>query len=206
MQQVFEIKGNGLNSWANITTEYPVDIAKEVAMVANNVAKAHIKAINKEIRKELNLPAKEVGKALSITQRARPDSIVAKIKIKKERRPSLRAYKAKQIKMGVSYKISKTKGTKKVKGAFIVQKLNNQAFKRRGKKRFPITKLHGPSIWGVYRGQGLLVWSQEQLSDEFGKQTAKRQRAVIVRLIKKQGRKEGKTTEQINQMIKAKLG
>lgn len=50
---------------------------------------------------------------------------------------------------GLRYKIEKGGASKVIEGGFIVKKLSDHAFKRKGKSRLPIQKLHGPSVVAV---------------------------------------------------------
>jgi hypothetical protein len=201
MKVGFQLKGNGLDAMANLLEDYPKKLPREVAGIANKVAKAHTKAISKQVRNRIAITNKEALKSVPVTKKATATDIDARLMVKKTFRPSLKAFKARQTKQGVSYKISKQEGVKKIKSAFILPQLGGHVFKRKGNKRFPIQKLRGPSVWGVYVKNELIQWSVEELSDEFGKQVARRQRAIIVNAIKKQGRAKGLSTEQINQQI-----
>ena len=213
MEYSVKLKGNGLNAIANLLSEYPQRIIKETATVQNKVAKAHSKDIARAISGSkaskanlsdpLNLPIKAVQKSIPVIKRATPTSLSAIIRVKHGFRPSLKAFKARQTKTGVSYKVSRSKGTKKIPGAFIgsAALLGKHVYKRVSKKRLPIRKLLGASVWGVYTKNRMIGWSEEQILEEYGKQAARRQRAIVVQLIRKKGRAEGLTKDQINERI-----
>lgn len=208
MQTTFEVKGNGLDSLMNVLTETPKKLPAELARLSNNIAKEHRKSIAKEVRKHVLIQNKGVLKSINITKEASKGSFDARLKLKRSERPSLKYFGARQTKAGVTYRISKKRSKKTIKGAFgpKIPRLGGNVYSRTSKKRLPIRKLYGPSVLGVYLRNDLLPWSKEQLSDELGKQTAKRVRAIIVSQIKKQGRVEGLSTEMINSRIKQRLG
>lgn len=208
MQTTFEVKGNGLDSLMNVLTETPKKLPAELARLSNNIAKAHRKEIARETRKHVAIKNKDALRTIDISKKASPGSYDARLKLNRTARPSLKYFGARQTKKGVSYRISKKSARKTINGAFgpNIPRLGGNVYLRTSKKRLPIRKLHGPSVLGVYLKNDLLPWSKEQLSDELGKQTAKRVRAIIVSQIKKQGRVEGLSTEMINSRIKQRLG
>lgn len=209
------MEGNGLNALKNVLTEMPKRLPREMAMVANKTVKAHGNQISatinggkkatKTIPNPIAITQKEIKKTIGQVKKASPTDLVAKLKIARDPRPSLKAFKARQTKSGVTYKISKKGKRQKIKSAFIVKTKGGHVFARQGKKRLPIRKLKGPSILAVYLKNELLAWSKEELSEEQQKQILRRIRAITVSAIRRQGRVEGLSTEQINQQIKAKL-
>lgn len=86
----------------------------------------------------------------------------SRVSLKETARISLKYFGAKQTRKGVSYRISKKGNRGFVAGAFQGPKpgtmkasWKGHAFKRVGKNRLPIVKLHGPSPWGVTVKSGL---------------------------------------------------
>lgn len=129
------------------------------------VKKAEPRAINKtaqmarteeskEIRKIYNIPAKRLNQELekvSGHNRATTRNPRAIIRAKKltKRNPGLQHFGAKQTKKGgVSYRIRKDQGRKKLPNAFIatMSKGGSGVFIRTGKSRLPIVRKTGPSV------------------------------------------------------------
>lgn len=128
-----------------------------LATSVNETAKKVKVQVNKNIREHLAVKAKDIRPMLEPRKRANKNSISALIVIDKEKRLSLKRFGAKQTKQGVSYTLSKKAGKRYVPGGFmgprpgvIAPRLNGHAFKRTGKGRTPIAKLHGASPWGAY--------------------------------------------------------
>lgn len=208
----------------NVLTETPKKLPKELASIANNVAKGHAKEIGKEIRKFVVMKAKDVIKFINQEKKAiaTESQVSTSLFIRGHERVPLKYFGAKQTKKGVTYRVSGKRGSdKKFKDSrgFIqsgfgpkIARLGNHVFVRGGpgvdpkkQPRKPIRKLYGPSVLGVYIVNDLVEFSQEQLSDELGKQVERRVRAIIVNQIRKQGRVEGISTEAINQRIQARF-
>lgn len=139
-------------------------LVKALDNVVDNLPK-EIKTVNKKTAKRgESIIAKEItGELASITQRdikkrhikMRAVGIGFTLIISPTKRFSLKRFKPRQTKRGVSYKISKSKGRTKIKSAFIVNRLGGHVFRRsdnkkmKGKNKAAIIKLHGPSPWGV---------------------------------------------------------
>ena len=126
--------------------------------------------------------------SLSVPSQATPSNLSATIRVKKKTRPSLKEFKAKQVKKGVSYRISKSGKRKTINGAFINQKMGGHVFKRKTKARFPLSKMHGVSVWGVYEVNDLLKhFTQPQVEAELSKQIKRRLDFNIFKKKKKLG-------------------
>ena len=208
MQSTFEIKGNGLNALMNVLTETPKQLPKELARLSNNIAKEHKKSIGREVRKFVAIKNKDILKHINQTKKATVGSYNAKLELRGAIRIPLKYFGARQTKKGVSYRIGKQGSRSKISNAFgpNIPRLGGNVWVREGKSRLPIRKLYGPSVLASYLKNNLLQWSSDQLSDELGKQAAKRVRSIIVNQIKKQGRAEGISTDLINDRIKQRLG
>lgn len=208
MQSTFEIKGNGLNALMNVLTETPKQLPKELVRLSNNIAKEHKKAIGREVRKFVAIKNKDILKHINQTKKATVGSYDAKLELRGVIRIPLKYFGARQTKKGVSYRIGKQGSRGKISNAFgpNIPRLGGHVWVREGKARLPIRKLYGPSVLASYLKNDLLQWSSDQLSDELGKQAAKRVRSIIVNQIKKQGRAEGISTDLINDRIKQRLG
>ena len=201
------ITGGGLDALANVLSEVPKKLPKQVEIVINNTAKGQVKTIAKKIGAEIVIAQKEIKKFLRLEKKAlaSEDEISANLFIRGQARIPLKRFKARQIKMGVSYKISKRKGTKKVKSAFgpKIQNLGKHVFMRESKERVPIRKLYGPSILAVYLKNGMLEQSEIEIAMEMEKQVTKRLRSIVVSQIKKMGRVSGLSESQINKQLQA---
>ena len=126
----------------------PKKLRQQVAIALNQTAKKAKNVLAKEVADRVSLTQKRVKQDIR-TQKAKPESLVANIVQKETSRISLKDYKARQTKSGISYKIEKIGKRTKIKSAFISEKLGGHAYKRTSKKRLPIIKLYGPSAWGV---------------------------------------------------------
>lgn len=160
----------------------------EVAMTINATLKKHRTAIKKETLKEIAISSKGAYEPLRISRRAkktRPEGILT---LRKRKRPSLKRFKARQIRVGVSYKLSKTEGRKRIEGAFgpNIAKLNNHVFKRAPGSR-KLIKLHGLSVWGLYTQNKWEEWSEKMVAKEIPKQATRRIEKYIARQMKKRG-------------------
>jgi hypothetical protein len=130
----------------------------------------------------------EAEKPLSIRGTATAENLSATVTLRKTKRLGLRHFGAKQNKTGVSYKISKTGGRKRVDGAFQgpkpgVMKMSwkGNAFKRVGKQRLPIIKLQGVSAFGAYAKNELSGPQVKVIEAELTKQMERRIKLNILR-------------------------
>ena len=205
MQLTVEVKGNGFNALRNLATDFRVNLAKETAIATKNTAKAHRREISKNVRQYVAMTNKAVLRAVTVEPGNRANT-ASSIHIAKFERPSLKEFKARQTKKGVSYKIRKGGKRKLVKSAFIGQgSLNGHVYVRVTKSRKPIVKLYGVSVAAVFGQNDLIGLSTEQILARMEVEMQKRIRSIIVRAIRKQGRTEGLSTEQINARIKARF-
>ena len=75
-----------------------------------------------------------------------------------------------------------------IQGAFINQKMGGHAFKRKTKKRFPLSKMHGVSVWGVYTVNDLMNnFTVPEVSKELSKQIMRRLQFNVFKKKKKLG-------------------
>jgi hypothetical protein len=130
----------------------------------------------KDISREITIIQREIKKFIFI-KRATKKTLTAISTLQEEKRPSLKRFKGlKQTSVGVEYQISRS-GKKTVLQGFmgprpgvIAGKLGGHAFKRVGKSRTPIVKLHGVSPWAVFvknqMDKSILIKADKRLSKE----------------------------------------
>jgi hypothetical protein len=149
---------------ALIDLNLKVDIKKAdkyLRDVERDITKANVRALNKtaakaktivsrEIAQDIGMSIAPVKKQIKITK-ARPVRQVATLQATGKRVPLIKL-RARQVRRGVTYSAGKGKGRKLVPGAFIASMPSGHkgVFKRRGRRRLPITELHGPSIPQVF--------------------------------------------------------
>lgn len=156
-------------------------IKKELAIAVNATAKKTKASMNKQVRKELTLKKKTIDSTLTISRKATESVPSTTVRLKKTKRISLREYKARQTKKGISYKISKTAGRAVLAGGFQGPKpgamkasWRGHAFKRVGKARLPIVKLFGPSPWGAFAKKKMRRPTVKEMRAELKKQLDRR--------------------------------
>lgn len=153
----------------------------ELKIAVNAAAKKSRGAISKQIRTELAAPAKSVNKTISIKSQATEKSAKAIVVVKKTSRIPLRDFGARQNNVGVSAKVSKTRGRTVIPGAFqgprpgaMKTSWRGRVFKRVGKNRLPIVQLWGPSPWGVAAKKNMQPQAQKDANTELRKQIERR--------------------------------
>ena len=162
--------------------------ANELAGAINAVSKKTKLQIGRDIRATVAMPKAEAEKPLSIRGTATEQNLSATVTLKKTKRLGLRHFGARQDKRGVSYKIDKQGGRKRVQGAFQgpkpgVQKMSwkGNAFKRVGASRLPIVMLKGVSAYGAYAKNELSGPQVEAINAELTKQMERRIKLNILR-------------------------
>lgn len=160
----------------------------EFAAALNATAKKARSEIGQKIRTELVVKASDVNKLIKINRRATSQSLVSGVSLTKTARLPLRAFGARQIRTGVTYRISKQGGRKLVKGAFqgpkpgvIKVSWRGNVFKRIGPERLPIVKLMGVSPWGVFTKKRMTPKQEQDIKAELKKQIDRRIKLNILR-------------------------
>ena len=163
-------------------------LRKELVIACNQTAVKAKSIIAKQIGSELAVPQKVIRTTIRQSTKANDTDIKATVEVKKEKRLSLKEFGARQTKKGVSYKISKTSGRKTIPGAFqgprpglMKVSWRGNAFKRVGKSRLPIVKLHGPSAWGVFVVGKKIGPSVEETEAELKKNIDRRIRFIALK-------------------------
>jgi hypothetical protein len=163
-------------------------LPKEIAGAINQVSRKTKLEMGRDIRKQVAIPKDEVEKPLKIKTQATGESLSAIVSLKKTPRLGLRHFGARQDKRGVSYKISKRGGRKRVDGAFQGPKpgamktsWKGNAFKRVTKSRLPIIKLLGVSAYGTYKRNEMAGPQVKAIEDELSKQLDRRINLNVLR-------------------------
>lgn len=146
-----EVQDNALTELKAAIDGMGRGLSRELATAVNKAATKTQTAVSREVRTRLVIKAKDL-KANLRKLRATKTNPSATVSLFRTDRIPLKRFGARQIKKGVSYKIDKIEGRKVALGAFgpNIPRLGHHAFKRTGKARKPIVKLHGPSAYGVF--------------------------------------------------------
>jgi hypothetical protein len=152
-----EVDAKQLNRLIKATEKSGKQFPKEMSAAINTVAKKTRLNIGRDIRGVVAIKKDRSEKPITLPKIATPQSMVARVSIAKERREGLQHFTARQDKRGVSYKISKVGGRKRINGAFmgprpgtLAPRLHGGVFRRVSKSRLPIVKLYGVSPFGAY--------------------------------------------------------
>jgi hypothetical protein len=163
-------------------------LTKELAGAINDVGKKTKLDMGRNIRKKVAIPKDEVEKPLSIRARATEANLSAVVSLKKTPRLGLRHFGARQDKRGVSYKIDKTGGRKRVNSAFqgprpgvMRMKWKGNAFRRVGPSRLPIVQLKGVSAYGTYKKNEMAGPQVKSIETELTKQLERRIKLNVLR-------------------------
>lgn len=157
-------------------------VRQQVAIAINEAMKDVKRESSKRVRKELAVSAAAVNQVLDTGKRANQSHLNAVFTIKARGantqdntgRIPLRDFGARQVRRGVSYKISKTKGRRLASSAFQGPRpgqkktsWNGRVFARVGDTKVPLRQLYGPSPWGAMmeskRYKGLQKYANQQL-------------------------------------------
>jgi len=163
------------------------NLQREMKIAVRSTAKKGKAMVNAAVRKELAVTKAEVDKHLKVRMQLNNQTPSAQVALSKSARLPLKAFKPRQTKKGVSYKISKRRKRDLRKSAFmgprpgeIAPKLHGHVFKRQGPSRLPIVKLHGASPWGAFKKQRMRRPTRKEIRVYFGKQIERRIRAAII--------------------------
>lgn len=191
-----QVKSSSLASVKKIMSDLGFNVRKELAVAVNKASDKTKSKMVKSIKDELITTQAVMKQAIGTKGKASEQSIETTIVLKKEKRLPLKEFKPTQNKTGVTYKISKTKGRKTIAGAFqgprpgvMKRSWKGNVFKRLGKKRLPIAKLFGPSVWGVFVVKKLEAPTTAEAQKELIKQVQERIRFLT---LKAQGKLRGK--------------
>lgn len=183
-----EINRGQLKRLADAVSASGKKLTKEIAGAINQVSKKTKLEMGRDIRKKVAIPKDEVEKPLSIRAAATEGNLSAVVSLKETKRLGLRHFGARQDKRGVSYKIDKQGGRKRVNGGFqgprpgvMRMKWKGNAFKRVGSSRLPIVQLKGVSAYGTYKKNEMAGPQVKTIEDELSKQLERRIKLNVLR-------------------------
>ena len=149
------------------------NLPKAMRQVTKKTAKKGQRFMADLIREELKIRLKDVKKDMFLYF---SDETTAVLGIRRNSRFSVKRFKPRQSKKGVSYFASKTQGRKLIPHAFINTTLGGHVFVRastigspkrmRGKNKEAIFKTHGPSPWGVMKANNRQPRLAKMLQEE----------------------------------------
>lgn len=149
--------GEGLSGSIRIDQKDAENLDRTLRGIKNGVPKVATRALNKTARwgrtrlvrqvvREIAVKQKDIRDRNFTLSKANYRKLSARIGITGARIP-LAYFKPKELKKGVSWRISKQEGRKKDKSAFMARVGGHMGvFKRTGADRLPIQELRGPSI------------------------------------------------------------
>ncbi len=167
-------------------------IQKATVTAINKTAKFVQGQMSKSISSEVNIKQKDIKRYIKIDRKASVASGLAVVTLSKSKRIQLIYFGArdsghggwkKRKGNGVTYKIAKKGGRKRIRDAFITT-ANNQLMvaKRKGKARLPlVAPLRGPSPWGVYVISGMRKVTVEQGRERLRKELKEQVRYATYR-------------------------
>lgn len=141
-------------------------IRGSVYTVINQVARDSISPAAKEVVKHLAVKQSRAKEAIKVTKKAKRGSLSAIVTVQKNKRPPLKDFKLKAINKkkgnGIRYEIKKGNKRTFARG-FVIDKFNGNAFVNVGGRK--TVKLHGPSVWGVFKKQNIEQPTKDQIRE-----------------------------------------
>jgi len=150
-----------------------VERASQRAQVTafNRTATAVQRAAAREIGQEIGVVQREVVKTLAIRRAtsSKPDAQV----VATGKRIPLIQFRARQTRLGVSYRIGR-RGAKTLQGGFLARLKSGHrgVFMRRGKKRLPIDERYGPSAVLIFTRKKVQAVLRSVIAERFAKEFA----------------------------------
>ena len=152
----------------------------EIAAAINATAKKTKLEIGRSVRQTVAIKKKESEEPLKIATKASKNSLTSTVQLRKTRRLPLKSFSARQNKRGVSYKISKQGGRKRINCAFEWEAIGH-VFIRAGKARLPIIQLKGVSAWGAFVKNDMTPAQIKSTTTELAKQIERRIKLNVLR-------------------------
>jgi len=154
----------------------PKQLRKQTYIVLSKVGKGHSVDIAKRVREFLTVKSADAKKQIDFTKPTTGNKQSAKITIKHSSRPPLSAFTHRQTKTGVTYKLDKKKGRRQIKGAFKIQRWDDDVFVRDPDKGQPyrVVRKYGASVWGSYKKNVGVKWSRKQINKRMKTELSRR--------------------------------
>lgn len=139
-QQLLDLVGND-----------PKQYRRHLAAAVNRASKKLRTLISDRVRKKVHLRKATVDRRIIFRNINSGQQVGVDVIVQESSRISLKEFRARQTKRGVSYKVSKERPRGFIKSGFgpKIARLGHHVFARAGKDRFPIIKRFGISPWGV---------------------------------------------------------
>lgn len=165
-------------------------LEREIKTAVNATSKKVALEAARDLSKEMPLKIGTLKKIVRQKAKATNERPRAVIGIGRGYPVPLKYFKAKQIKRGVTYKLSKKAKSKSVlRDAFVVRRFGNNVYKRAGTSRGPLVQQYGPAPGEYFEGLRIIERSLERARAELEKQMDRRIRFV---LLEKTGQLRGK--------------
>lgn len=172
----------GLDGLAKAVGGKTKDLKKNIAIAINDASRFCKSQIAKEIQSTgLNATQKVIKSGLTDNGRANAARPSVRVTLKKGHRFGLNAFKARQTKKGVTYKITKSGGNKRIPNAFIPTRYGGKVYIRQDKARGPLRQLRGISPWGVFVKNQKTSLVAEKTQAELEKQIERRIRFLMLK-------------------------
>jgi hypothetical protein len=181
---MINISSKGIAGLTKAVKGIEKDLKKNVAVAINDSTKFCKSQIAKTIQATgINVTQKVIKSGLIDSGRANAARLGVTVTLKKGFRFGLNAFKARAVKKGgVSYKISKTSGTKNIPNAFIPTRYGSgKVYIRSGKERGPLRQMRGISPWGVFVKNDKTPVIAKQTQAELEKQIQRRIRFLTLK-------------------------
>lgn len=188
------IKTKGARELAKALDGDAKKIRQQTKIAINYTAKWTKKQMAKQVQQELNVKQKDLTKRriFEVKREATTKKLSAVVELKHTARLPLKDFGPKQNKRGTAYRVSKNSGRTTAQSAFMgprpgqpAMKLGGHVFKRQGKARTPLIKLHGASPWGSYQVNNMRPMTVSETEKRLEIEIGKRVRTVLRR---KQGK------------------
>jgi len=136
-----------------LLADVPKAVPRVLTRSINKVGVAARTKIVRRVAAEVNVKQKDLRRRNISLVKANFRTLLERIRIIGRRIPVIR-FGARQTKRGVSYRIKRGGGRKKIAGAFkaTMDSGHEGVFVRRGAKRLPIVQQYGPSVPAVVEG------------------------------------------------------
>jgi hypothetical protein len=183
------------DAFKGIESKLPRNLATAINATAKTVRVQAAKELGKVMPLKVNpalksdkpfSKAKTLKKAIKQKAKASPDSLSAKIGLW-EGHPfplkyfDARPYYQKKKNVGITYKTDKAWKSKAVlTDAFAVKRWGNNIYRRKGKERIPLEKLHGPKPGDYFESHGIIEMAKRIVREELPKNIQRRVRAVLL--------------------------